>query len=60
MAKYDNIPDEVWKKHVAKCKNCPERIVIARMVDMHFDWLDCPYDCENDIEHYWDSQVGIS
>ena len=19
---------------------------------MHFDWIDCWYDCENDYEHY--------
>lgn len=47
-----NIPDEVKKAHWAICKKCKERKRLARMVDAHFDWLDCPYDCENDYEHW--------
>ena len=46
------IPDEVKKEHYAICKKCPYRKRTAKMVDMHFDWLDCPYNCENDYEHW--------
>ena len=46
------IPQEVRDKHGEVCKKCKVRKQIARMVDAHFDWLDCPYDCENDYEHW--------
>lgn len=49
------IPPEVREEHGKICAKCNIRKRIARMVDMHFDWLDCPYDCENDFEHF--SQV---
>lgn len=44
------IPSEVMEKHMAVCNKCFARKEIARLSDMHFDWLDCPYDCENDYE----------
>lgn len=47
-----NIPKEVREQHDAVCKKCKVRKAIARMVDAHFDWIDCPYDCENDYEHW--------
>ena len=31
---------------------CPERKYFAQLVDVHFDWLDCWFDCENDFEHF--------
>lgn len=46
------IPNEVMEERSAICKKCFTRKEIARLVDMHFDWLDCPYDCENDYEHW--------
>lgn len=46
------IPDNVRKEHAEKCRDCPERKFIAKLVDAHFDWIDCPYDCENDYEHW--------
>lgn len=49
------IPEEVRKRHWAKCKNCPTRKLYAKM-DFHIDWIDCPYDCPNDFEHYLKEQ----
>lgn len=46
------IPKSVKNEHSAKCKECAIRIEIARLADCHFDWIDCPYDCENDYEHW--------
>lgn len=47
-----NIPKEIYAEHWEKCRDCNKRKAIARMTDMHFDWIDCPYDCENDYEHW--------
>ena len=52
------IPDDVSKKHIERCNRCKIRAVIARTVDMHFDWLDCPYECDNDYEHYIAADKG--
>ena len=46
------VPEEVSRVHCDICKNCPIRKSYARSFDMHFDWIDCPYDCPNDYEHY--------
>ena len=46
------IPKEVREQHDAVCKRCKIRKRIAKIADMHFDWLDCPYDCPNDYEHW--------
>ncbi len=46
------IPNEVREEHDVVCKKCKIRKRIVRLVDTHFDWLDCPYDCENDYEHW--------
>ena len=46
------IPNEVREQHDAVCKRCKIRKLIAKYTDMHFDWLDCPYDCPNDYEHW--------
>ena len=49
------IPDDVRKVHSQKCRDCDKRKYYARAFDIHFDWLDCFYDCENDYEH-WKAQ----
>ena len=46
------IPQEVRDKHNEVCEKCKARELYAKYIDMHFDWLDCPYDCENDYEHW--------
>ncbi len=46
------IPKEIEEQHIKVCEKCEYRKLIARAVDMHFDWLDCPYDCWNDYEHW--------
>ena len=46
-----DIPKEVREQHNAVCTKCDIRKWYARRLDMHFDWVDCPYDCENDLEH---------
>jgi len=46
------IPDEARKQHNKKCKGCWRREQFAKRLDMHFDWIDCPFDCNNDYEHY--------
>ena len=46
------IPDEVRAEHTAICEKCKDRKKIAKLVDAHFDWIDCPYDCPNDYEHW--------
>lgn len=45
------IPEEVREQHWKVCKECGIRKDYARM-DFHFDWLDCPYECEIDYEHW--------
>ena len=27
------------------CKNCYKRLEAQKKLDIHFDWLDCPYKC---------------
>lgn len=49
---YKDVSREVILEHLAVCKECPQRKFISRRFDMWFDWLDCPYDCPNDFEHY--------
>ena len=46
------IPQEVRDKHNEVCEKCEARKLYAKYIDVHFDWLDCPYDCENDFEHW--------
>lgn len=46
------VPEEVSRIHCDICKKCQIRKDYARAFDMHFDWIDCPYNCENDYEHY--------
>ena len=46
-----DVPEELRKSHWNKCKECKIRKWYAKRLDMHFDYLDCPYDCENDWEH---------
>jgi len=33
------------------CKNCPDRQLYARLMDIHFWGEDCPYVCE-ELERY--------
>lgn len=47
-----HIPDEIREQHMAICNKCDKRAYISKLADMHFDWIDCPYDCENDLDHY--------
>lgn len=28
------------------CENCNVRKMYAKLFDAHFDWRDCPYECE--------------
>lgn len=46
------IPQSVQEERSRICRKCNKRITVARLTDCHFDWIDCPYDCENDYEHY--------
>ena len=39
--------EEERNKRNEKCAKCKIRKYIARVADCHFDWVDCPYDCEN-------------
>ena len=43
---------EARKQHMEKCNSCPHRKLAATRFDMHFDWLDCWYNCPNDYEHW--------
>lgn len=43
---------EVSEKHMEKCDQCGLRKNAAKRFDMHFDWIDCWYDCPNDYEHW--------
>lgn len=47
-----NPPAEVIKKHIEVCDKCPRRKFAAKILDMHFDWLDCWYACPNDYENW--------
>lgn len=49
--KLQDIPQTERDRRNKVCAKCGERKYIAKKFDMHFDWLDCPYDCENDLEH---------
>ena len=46
-----NMPEEEREKRNEFCRRCRIREGFARR-DWHFDWVDCPYDCRNDLEHY--------
>ena len=45
------IPQEIREKRNKICSECKKRDFIARVFDMHIDWVNCPYNCENDFEH---------
>lgn len=47
----DDIPKAERDKRNEKCNKCETRKWYAKRLDFHFDWLDCPYDCTNDLEH---------
>ena len=51
MIKLDDIPKEMRQKRNERCAKCSTRKWYAKRPDFHFDWVDCPYDCPNDIEH---------
>lgn len=44
--------EEERQKRTAKCKQCGIRQEASKTRDILFDWRDCPYNCENDYEHY--------
>ena len=46
------ISDEERKRRYAICLKCPTRKYLIKLVDFHADFWDCPYSCDNDIEHY--------
>lgn len=46
------IPDEVRIERYKICQECKVRKWMAKKFDFHFDWIDCPYDCLNDYEHW--------
>lgn len=45
-------PKEVSEKHMEVCNECPNRKFAAKSFDMHFDWINCWYNCPNDYEHW--------
>lgn len=47
-----DIPDAEYKQSQKKCEECKTRKWYAKFVDAHYDFINCPYDCKNDIEHY--------
>ena len=46
------IPEETRKEHLAICENCIHKRLLRNMADVYVDWLDCPWGCENDYEHW--------
>lgn len=59
MFSLEAIPPEMRKERMEKCRVCPTRKGFAKVFDMHFDYVDCPYDCENDIEHL-QKELGVT
>ena len=59
MISLEAIPPEMRKERNEKCRKCTTRKFYAKMFDMHFDWVDCPYDCEHDIEHL-QKELGVA
>ena len=51
MIDLKSIPASMRKARNEECQNCGYRKSYAKAFDVHFDWIDCPYDCENDYEH---------
>lgn len=47
-----DISEAEYKEKMSICEKCKTRKWYAKFADAHFDFIDCPYDCENDIEHY--------
>lgn len=46
------IPESEHEKMIKFCESCKTRKWYAKFVDAHIDFMDCPYDCKNDIDHY--------
>lgn len=46
------IPKEISAERMEKCNKCNDRKYFAKEFDIHFDWIDCIFDCENDLEHW--------
>ena len=44
--------ETIRKKHQDICSSCSIRKMLAKLVDLHVDWMDCPYDCQNDYDHF--------
>ena len=38
--------EEYERKNKRFCGNCHLRKSYAKLFDAHFDWRDCPYECE--------------
>ena len=42
---------EERKRRYNVCAKCNKRNIMMRSENCYFDWIDCPFDCENDYEH---------
>ena len=51
MIKLEDIPKGMRQERHDTCQKCRIRKSYAKRFDVHFDWVDCPYDCEHDYEH---------
>lgn len=47
-----DISESEHKAKLKKCEECKTRKWYAKFADVGYDFIDCPYDCMNDIEHY--------
>lgn len=59
MPEVRDVPYHVHEEHMAVCRRCWMRRYAETGFDMHFDWLDCMYDCENDYRHWAASQEAV-
>ena len=47
-----DISDAEYKQKQKKCEECKTRKWYAKYTNVGCDFINCPYDCKNDIEHY--------
>ena len=47
-----DIPERDLNEMRHRCQICHVPKQYAKLFDIHIDFMDCPYDCVNDIEHY--------
>ena len=53
------IPNDEREKRNAACRECDMRKTYAKMFDVHFDWRDCPYDCQNNLSLGKDGESDV-